>query len=284
MRSDFCVFILSHGRAGRVYTLETLNRCGYTGKWWIVCDDEDKTLGDYKEIYGEENVLVFSKDDAAKMFDEMAVNPDRRVIVYARNICFKLAKEVGCRFFLELDDDYTSFQKRAIRDERLIGGEPKNIDNEFEAMVRFLEKTKCATVAFAQGGDLIGGKGNKRLEEGLLRKAMNTFFCDAERPFEFFGQINEDVNAYVYWGSRGLLFFTFVWMMITQKQTQGNGGGMTDIYLDTGTYMKTFFSVVCMPSAVKVSVMGQTGKRLHHKVSWNNCVPKIINEKWRKKR
>lgn len=282
MRNDFCVFILSHGRADRVDTVHTLERCGYTGKWYIVCDDEDDTLNEYRRIFGADKILVFSKDEAAEMFDEMAVNPDRRVIVYARNICFRLAKQVGVRYFLELDDDYITFQKRYIIDGKLPGKETRELDKEFEAMLRFMEKTGCTTVAFAQGGDFIGGAGNKRLEKGLLRKAMNTFFCDVEKPFEFFGVMNEDVNAYVYWGSRGLLFFTYVWEMITQRQTQGNAGGMTDIYLKTGTYTKTFYSVICMPSAVKVSVMGVSGRRIHHKINWDNCAPKIINERWKK--
>ena len=33
------------------------------------------------------------------------------------------------------------------------------------------------------------------------------------------------------------------------------------------------------PSSVKVYLMGESNKRLHHRVSWNNAVPKILNEK-----
>lgn len=36
--------------------------------------------------------------------------------------------------------------------------------------------TGAYTVAFAQGGDFIGGKDNKRYYEKILRKAMNSFF------------------------------------------------------------------------------------------------------------
>ena len=41
MRNDFVVFILSHGRANSLVTVDSLNRCGYTGKWYIILDDED---------------------------------------------------------------------------------------------------------------------------------------------------------------------------------------------------------------------------------------------------
>ncbi|EFI4081186.1 TPA: hypothetical protein J5F60_004390 [Escherichia coli] len=43
MRDDFCVFILTHGRPDKVLTYRTLRRAGYTGKIFIVVDDEDKT-------------------------------------------------------------------------------------------------------------------------------------------------------------------------------------------------------------------------------------------------
>ena len=35
MRNDFCVFILSNRRPDNIKTLETLERSGYTGKWYI---------------------------------------------------------------------------------------------------------------------------------------------------------------------------------------------------------------------------------------------------------
>ena len=46
-REDFAIFILSHGRANNVKTVKTLEREGYTGKWYIICDNESalkKTL------------------------------------------------------------------------------------------------------------------------------------------------------------------------------------------------------------------------------------------------
>lgn len=67
MRSDYAVFILSHGRSDRVYTVETLKQCGYTGKVFIVCDDEDSELKEYQDRFA--NVLVFHKGDYAKRFD-----------------------------------------------------------------------------------------------------------------------------------------------------------------------------------------------------------------------
>lgn len=94
MRDDFCAFILTHGRPDKVLTYRTLRRAGYTGKIFIVVDDEDKTRHQYMAEFGEQ-VLVFSKADIASRFDEADNFGDRRSIFYARNACFDLANWSG---------------------------------------------------------------------------------------------------------------------------------------------------------------------------------------------
>ncbi len=41
---DFAVFILTHGRPDTIRTLDTLKRGNYTGKWYLVIDNEDKQM------------------------------------------------------------------------------------------------------------------------------------------------------------------------------------------------------------------------------------------------
>ena len=284
LRSDFCVFILSHGRADRLYTLKTLRRGNYTGQWFVVIDNEDDQSDEYIRRYGEDHVVIFDKLARSQHVDTPDLSDDRRTIVYARNECFDIARQLGFRYFLELDDDYTDFQYRHEGDGKLLIDSAKNLDDIFELMLQFLDTSGALTVAFAQGGDMIGGKNAGNYRKGLLRKAMNTFFCDTEKPFSFVGRINEDVNTYTTLGNKGELIFTYTPFMITQKTTQKNAGGMTDTYLDMGTYLKSFYSVVYSPQAVKVGEMGDKHKRIHHLVNWDRCVPQIINQKWQKQK
>lgn len=282
MMDDFCVFILSHGRPRNIKTLRTLKKCGYTGEWYVVIDDEDDTEAEYRELYGDK-VLQFNKKEISETFDTGDLSEDRRTIVYARNACFELAKEVGVKYFLELDDDYSTFDIRRIEGGRLKAKTVKNLNHIFEEMLVLLDTTGALTVAFAQAGDFIGGKDSKTFKKGpLLRKAMNTLFCRTDRPFKFVGRINEDVNTYVTLGNTGKLLFTVIDIAIVQSQTQASDGGMTDVYLDNGTYLKSFYSVMYAPQAVTVGIMQSRHTRIHHKVNWNYCVPKILNERWKK--
>ena len=39
-----------------------------------------------------------------------------------------------------------------------------------------------------------------------------------------------------------------------------------------------------MPSCIKVGMMYSKNSRIHHRIDWECCVPKILNEKYRKER
>ena len=279
---NFAVFILSHGRAKNVITIKTLRDVGYTGKIYIIIDNEDDQAEEYKKIDDVENVIIFDKKQEMERTDTADNFKDHRLVVYARNKCHDIAKNLGLTYFLELDDDYTGFGIRYADGDVLKRTKIKNADRLFDSMINFLEKTNSLTVAFAQGGDYIGGTGSKVWNEKLARKAMNCFFCKTDRPFKFSGSTNEDVNAYITYGNKGELMFTIADICMDQLQTQSNTGGLTDIYLDNGTYVKSFYSIIHQPQCVKISTMGNKFMRIHHKISWNKCTPKILNEKWKK--
>lgn len=277
----FVVFILSHGRPNNIYTLKALKKWNYTGDYYIVCDNEDNTIDTYYKNFGRDRVIVFDKLAISKTFDTFDLSEDRRTIVYARNACFDIAKKLGYQYFLELDDDYKEFQFRFPQDNKLKLIYPLSLDDVFDAMLDYYKSIDAKTIAFAQGGDFIGGL-ESRYSQKVLRKAMNTFFCDIDRPFKFIGRINEDVNTYCLLGSQGDLFLTITDMMINQVDTQQNDGGMSNIYNSLGTYNKSFYTIICNPSSVKINIMGDKHYRVHHSVNWETTVPKIISSKFKK--
>lgn len=279
---NFAVFILSHGRADRVVTVKSLIKAGYTGKYYIVIDDEDEQAEDYCKRYGDK-VIIFSKAEAAKFVDTGDNMPERNVVIFARNYCWEIAKKLNLDYFLVLDDDYTAFDFRYIDGRHLRARHITDLDRLCKVMCKFLEISGALTVAFAQAGDFIGGADNKNYHKGLLRKAMNSFFCKTDRPFKFLGRINEDTTAYAVYGRQGKLMFTVTKAALVQKKTQTNAEGMTTVYLQYGTFLKSFYSVMYCPSAVKIAMMGDKHPRIHHNVLYEHCAVKILNERYKKK-
>lgn len=283
MRSDFVALILSHGRADNVKTFDSLRKHGYTGRIVIVIDNEDDQAQDYYSIFGRDNVVMFDKIAISETMDEGNNFGKRGVPIYARNATFGIVRDLGYKYFIMLDDDYTSFSYR--HDSAGVFREKNcyQLDQVFELMVYFLELDKrIKSVCITQHGDYVGGAGGSFGDIKLHRKAMNSFVCSVERPFQFVGCINDDVTTYVTLGGRGDLFFTLPTLCLSQAQTQASAGGVTETYLDFGTYVKSFYTVLYSPSCCKISAMGAVDKRIHHNIKWKLAVPKIMQEKWRK--
>lgn len=281
-KDTLTAFILTHGRPNNVKTLQTLKRCGFTGKYYLIVDDEDSKKDDYLSKYGDK-VILFNKTEIAKTFDEGDQGKDRRAVIYARNACFEIAEKLGIKYFIQLDDDYTNFSYRFDPDLKYRHKSIKNLDKIFSIMLDYYKSIPAVTLAMAQSGDFIGGKsGGFGKEIRTKRKAMNSFICSTDRKFKFIGRVNEDVNTYVNLGSRGLIFLTINNVSLNQETTQKNSGGMSELYLDSGTYQKSFFTVMFAPSCVIITEMGSKYKRLHHQIDWGKAVPKILSESVKK--
>lgn len=284
MNNTFAVFILSYKRAKKVVTYKTLREQGYTGPIYVVIGNDDPTAKEYIDEYGDE-VIIFDKYKYMETVDTIDNRGKIGCVVYARIGIFDVAKEYGYDKFVVLDDDYGYFISRRMVGKKLEGGAKRkihNLDKAFDATFDFLMETDSDVVCWAQSGDFIGGPGSNVWKKQLTRKAMNTWFCRTDRPLDFKGSTNEDVNYYVCANMRGEKCFTVANANVNQCDTQQNSGGLTEIYLNDGTYIKSFYSVICQPSCVKISRMGVTHFRYHHNVDWVHCSPEIINEKYRK--
>lgn len=290
MRDDFGILIMSYGRPDNVKTLSSLLKSNYTGKWFIVVGDDDPTASQYKEKFGDKCV-VFKKDDYIAKSDRMGLKITK-VIMFARNACFDIAESLGLKYFQQLDDDYTgfyfAFDSNMVYVNTNKVNRIKSYDVVVENMLRFYETTpkNCLAITFAQGGDFIGGPAKEnpecRWNFGCLRKAMNSWLCSTERRFPFVGCMNEDVNAYTSLQAKGYFMLNLMQYRLQQPVTQTTGG-MTAIYKQYGTHVKSFLSVILNPSFIKVAVLtGKSQKRLHHNINWRRCAAKIVREEHRK--
>lgn len=280
MKNNFAIFILTHGRAKNISTISAMKRCKYNGKYYLIVDNEDDQIEEYKKIYGEK-VIVFDKKKTSEWTDAGDNKDERTAILWARNESFYIAEKLGLSHFMMLDDDYTNIWLRYAEGDKCLHKRP-DLNKAIEIAIKLLDTTNALSVAFSQGGDWIGGIQSPRANNPILRKCMNSFICRTDRKFKFAGRMNEDVSTYVRMGNLGKLMMTITPIMIVQKMTQSLGGGMTDMYKETGTYVKSFYSVMYCPSCVKIYHIGVSNIRIHHRVHWNNAVAKIINEKYKK--
>lgn len=113
---------------------------------------------------------------------------------------------------------------------------------------------------------------------------MGTFFIKTEGCPKFCMRMNDDVTTGALYNHKGVLYRTISMIQTETPQTQSMAGGMTEVYRNSGTYRKAFYSVMCCPSCVYIGMMGGTRRtmRLHHMVEWKYCTPMIISDKYKK--
>lgn len=281
-RDDFAILFLTHGRAATMCTVETVKRCGYTGNWFIVIDDEDDQEELYRKRFGEERVIKFCKKEVDSWTDRGDNREyDKRAILWARNASFDIARKLGLTYFMMLEDDQADMQIRLTDLQRNVLSSKgiRHLNAWINIAINFLEDMKAETICFGQGGDTIGGINSRAVRDLLKLKTMNSFICRADTPIVFKGRFNEDATHYTQGWMRGQRQFSIMALQVQQKETASIAGGMTETYKENGTYAKTVMSIMYCPSAVRCSFLhGLKTARVHHNIIWNNCVPKIIQQ------
>lgn len=281
---NFAIFILSNRRPHNINTINTLEKVGYTGEYYIVVDNLDPTLQDYQDLYGDK-VIVFDKKKYMDVCDTIDNFYEDRAVMYGRNACFDIAEELGLEYFMELDDDYVEFAFRFSDEEEktLYNRIGKELDTTIMEMIKYLENTNALSIAFGQAGDYIGGTSKTSLYgKKMLFKCMNSFLCKTKNRFVFKGTLNEDVNTILYYGQQGQYFLTLNYVSIKQAITQSKSGGLTYLYDNYGTYVKSFYSVITRPDCTKIRLMGKNDFRIHHMINWNKALPKMISDEYKK--
>ena len=281
--NDFVIIILCHCRPYNTTTPASLRSFGYTGDIILLLDDEDPTIEEYREQFPDIPIEIFSKDEMLLHTDIMNSTVNKSCGVYARNVCFEVAEKYGYKYLCEMDDDYVGMPYRYVDNGKLYRSNNVKLDDVFNAYIELLESSDdIEAIAFAEPGDFVGGVGSRLVNKHYLRKCMGSWIMRASSSIRFLGLMNDDCNAYYINGSRGKIFLTFPFIMIDTPATQSVKGGMTDVYKGTGTYTKSFYSVVLCPSFVKVGMFGDKHYRMHHHTFWDNAVPKIVSSRYKK--
>lgn len=289
---DFLIVIFSFKRAKLLFktTMQTLDRHSSKARRVIVVSDDDPTLEQYIRYFGRENLYIINKDECQKErpVDLGDAYSFKSVISWARNVQFKVARDLGYKYFVTLEDDYTEFAIRAPYLKSLLTSSRKSCTERFdetaEMHFRLLDSAPFLnSVGMAQGGDYLCGLENTFCKKGYRMKCMNVIFYRTDREYEFMGRINEDYTAYAVNNQLGRLSLTLFGFSLNQGQTQKNAGGATDVYKAYGTWLKSMYSVMFAPSCVCIGIMGYKIFRVHHNSIWKYSDVKVISSKHAKK-
>ena len=193
MRDDFAIYVLSHKRAFNAGTMEMLAKYGYTGKAFVVIDDEDD-IDDYIKCYGKDKVLIFNKDSYMDKYDAMDNLHKRSIAFYARNFINEHAIKSGLTYYGQFDDDILKLFHRYVDEngkfQRL---EVNNVDDIFTSYLEFMDSSDCiAGCCFALDSGYFGGAGGK-FKNGMGRKIYQTMLLKVSQQVPWKGSHLEDM-------------------------------------------------------------------------------------------
>lgn len=277
-KSSFCVFILSYKRATEQKTLESLIAHGYSGDWYIVCDDTDIELEEYKNIYSDK-VLVFSKEKYHKNTDTLFNSPTpSESVVYARNFALDIARKLGYDYAFMMDDDLTGFVLRYERDMQLKSCKVTDMDSVLSEVVRFQKMSKISVLGLTWSNLLIGGAAG-RYKDGLIDVVNGCMSVDVSAGLSYKSIMGEDLISMADMGRSGRTFFSVSCITYSTAKRGGNAGGSEEFYKTAGDWVKFFMPVIFSPWCNRLyandhSIGIETQKNTLH--------PKILNERWKK--
>ena len=118
MRNDFAIFIPSYDRCKTLLngTLHMLKKYNYTGKWYVVIDDNDPQLDTYKEKISEEHLLIFHKPDYYDYYDTCYNKKDINSKLYALGFINDVINNSNINYYYIIDDDfeYIKYNKKIV--------------------------------------------------------------------------------------------------------------------------------------------------------------------------
>lgn len=277
MRDDVALFIITHQRADKQLTLNTLKALEYSGKIYLVVDNKDDQLSLYQKKYGE-MVLTFDKEDYAKDVDTHINRFDMQSALFARNACIDFARKLGVAYYFVCDDDISRIKVKDARSGKMDSQYIKKITPVLEALVGYMEKTIISALGIIYEGAYVGGI-NGIVKNGVKYEVCQFVLYRASDPVRYESIMWEDTASCCRDLGLGKIEFSPMFLSTLTPKNGSNSGGAHSMYEKSTDYVNAFFILMERPDCVKITMHKGAWKM---RISQNALRPLIINENYRK--
>lgn len=276
------VFIPSHGRPYTQLTLSLLNRLHYSGDIYIVLDDLDKEIENYKSQQYNAKILVFDKMKYTRLTDTMDATSrlQLKTVVYARNAILDFAKELGYKYFVMADDDITGLVYRYADAGSLKSKPIQDLNALLSAIAKFLSVSdNLRSASFSGQMAYIGGVGANLFTQGLWPSIYQFIVCKTSDDFSFIGTHNEDYNTVLRDLIRSKLNYSISALSVQSPVRGSNAGGNQVV----NEYEADFYSIILRPDSVYMKLKLNSDGSMHAGTckSVNNTYQKLLSDKYK---
>ncbi len=272
------IYIISKGRP-QCKTAETLTKMEYPGEWFIVCGNNDNTLPEYKEKWGN-HVLVFDwykQILETDTLDNFGFANMASGAVPVRNATIDISHNRRERRHWQFDDDYNCFHltKPDQSGKKRLDG--PSLQKWLCRIAKFADSTGIPNCGFALS-TIESEPGRARSVAPRVFNAHNQSSTGLATRWR--SRLNDDlVNAIDTHRLGQNTEYSFYFMALSMPPSQQEKGGLSDIYKAEGTVRKSAYPILLAPNAAKLVI--KFG-RYHHRMNWDRIKVKVISEKWKK--
>lgn len=281
MRNDFAIFILTHGRPNKQDTISALDKAGYTGKVYLVVDDLDTSIEEYKKLYN--NVIVFDKMKYVALAETGISEPHIKFALFARNAIEDIAVNLKLSYFAMLDDDLTKFRYRYIYENKLRSKDVTNMDDVLNSYINFMEIGNISTTSLASQSRFLGGISSiPKPNSSKLRACFNFFIRSVKHRVVWKSNICHDRVTSVLNGRDGQVWLQLPFVQFDMRELYGiNEGGNSDVYRKVTDFYRLFFNVLFLPDCDRVMYWKKSESWINNIPNYNALCPMIISDKYR---
>lgn len=273
------IYVMSKGRPD-CKTAQMLRDTGYPGEWYIVCGDNDETLGEYRKKWGEDRVIVFNWReyvDKTDLLDPFGVDGGKPSgAAPARNAIHDISAARGEKRHWQLDDDFPIFYDTDDRTGRKIRIEDGKILHR--RLLRVAEYGYRADILDigVDGATLFIDAATKRKISRQVFGCHNLRSDDRWLPWR--GRMADDIVQAIDSAHTGRgIQIAIKWFGFPYVQSAKAAGGNTDLYNMEGKIRKQGYANLVDPRCCH-STIDEAG--VHFKMDYPQA--KILHEKYRK--
>lgn len=280
---SYTVFIISHGSPSVCKTLDVLKSMNFNSEYFIVIDDEDSSIEEYKSNYN--NLLIFEKRKYIEETETIMHPKNSCSAVYVKNFIEDYCQLNHIKAFIIIDDDMKKLRYRYLENDKLKSCDIININSIFSEYVKYMIESDIDGLCFGMHTMYM----NKVLEPNRRRFMSNIYFRNGKRKLNWVSQIYDDLNTCVYYSNYGHVYLMLPQIQMEfepqyfqiQNMNKNNfkNGGLTDLYNGYDSFKRAFLTTIIQPSSAKPF--------LHKNVflmslSNDNTFPKIISHNYKK--
>lgn len=276
------VFICTHGRPNSQHTLHLLRNSGYTGKIYLIVDDEDNTLQELMlKTYGQAQIVEFCKQEYITKSDTGTNENQRKCILYAKNFCEDLAQNMKLDAYVIADDDILNFRFRypedgSLKSQKVLTTMDEVMDAYYQVMI------DCDMVATGFGFTQFYFSGSESFGNENMQKyrvPYNFVFRNAKHRVDWMSWFGEDIITAVYYGRIGQLWTALPYVQQEIVALASASGGMKDTYDGNSSARLAMQNVMYLPAELKAYLY--KGKFMAS-IKREQAFPKLISSSFKK--